>query len=299
MLLTSSVIISQIQSYAGLSINQLGLSNDEILRYATLEMEWVCSQIISQNEQFLTHYESIDVEANQARFRIPPRSLNGGITHLNWQEPGGVRRPIARGELEDTDVIWQTGVQSWPARFLLVGDFCDFLMPPTQAGSVNVWYPFMPNNLVIESEAPSIIDVDYEANSVEVGSAPAAFISGVQYDIIDNRSGNQIVYYDLDGSVAGNVISFTQPIPHVLIGNYIGLRKTSPIPMVPEVMQKYIVEMTAARIAFKRGAPEQAKLGAAIIQDLNARVPYMLAKRVNTKPKSLGGRGRYGYGAGW
>lgn len=297
MILTSSAIISQIQNYAGLSINQAGLTSAQLLQYATLEMEWMCSEIISQNENFLTYQDSIAASANQTLYRFPYRSVGGVLTHLAWVNGNGSKNILDRAEIQDTD-NFNTSDQDTPHRFYVTGNYLNILPTPTIAGTIEIFYPFMPSMLVMESSCPAITSVNYTTRTVTVNSAPTNFQTGIKYDLIDHLAGNGIVYYDLLGTLSGNTISFTQPITNVQVGNYIAQAQQSPVPMVPEVLHKYVVELTATRIEVQRGSTERAKLAAAIIQDIKQRLPLLIGNRLKSKPKTVGGMNPFRRGRG-
>jgi hypothetical protein len=288
LILTSSAIVAQIQNYAGLGINQAGLTSAQIMQYATLEMEWMCSEIIGQNENFLVYQDSIPATAGQALYRFPYRAIGGVLNHIAWENTDGSKNILDRAELQDTDWFNATD-ETFPQRFYVTGNYINILPTPTINGTLEVFYPFMPSPLTIESACPAIISVDYASNSVTVASAPSNFANQINYDIIDHLPGNGIVYYDLLGSVSGNTITFPQAIPNVQVGNYIAQAQQSPVPMVPEVLHKYVVELTAARIEIQRGSTERAKLAAAVIQDIKQRLPLLIGNRLKSKPKSVGG----------
>jgi hypothetical protein len=258
------------------------------MQYATNELEWMCSELVAQNENFLVYQDTITATAGQALYRLPYRALGGALTHIVWQNPDGSRNPVSRQELQDID-SFNANDQTTPGRFYITNNYINILPTPTVSGSLIVFYPFLPSPLVVESAAPAITAINYATNTVTVGNVPSNFITGIKYDVIDHLQGNGIVYYDLVGNISGSTIVFTQAIPNVNVGNYLAVAQQSPVPMVPEVLHKYVVELTVARIEIQRGSTERAKLAGAIIQDIKQRLPLLVGNRLKSKPKTLGG----------
>jgi hypothetical protein len=182
---------------------------------------------------------------------------------------------------------YQTTTTGVPTGFAMVANQIMLLPTPVNAGTLQLIYPFRPNDLVDTSTTQTIATVS--SNALTVPNVPSNFINGALYDIIDHQAGNGIIYYDLQGFISGNLITFGQNIPNAAIGNYIALAGQSPVPMLPEEAQSLLLEMTVLRIEIVRGNQGRIKNSAAIVQDNRKGFDLLLANRVISKAHPVGG----------
>lgn len=288
MILTSSQLLTFIKRRLMLTTNQLGLSDQDILNEATLELQTtLVSDIESLQEGFLVYKETIPVAAGQEYVRLPGRALAQTITHIYWIDSSGGRAEIERLGQDSLEGLGTTASGA-PTVFLVEANSIRFPMVPQVAGSIYVSYPFRPNALTSEIYCQQVTAVNAATKTVTLNNT-AVFQNGQKYDVINNISGNEIIYYDLTGAINGNTIIFNQAIPNISVGNWISTAGLSPVPMVPEELHTYLVEITAARIAKERGMSQQYQEAIQGAQTLRAKLGMIMENRVTTKSFSLGG----------
>jgi hypothetical protein len=286
MQINSTTLVQMCSKVAALSSNQANLATSDFLSFANLVISNLASEILAAREEYLIYEEPESIAAGQSAVRIPYRALNGIVRHLWWEDGSGSRFMLLPKAIESIEgyLTTQTGT---PTAFYVQGNQIILLPTPNAAGTLQMSYPFRPNQLVDASTTQSISAVS--TSSVTVPNIPSNFASGVKYDIIDHLSGNAIVYYDLVGTVSGSTISFSNNIPNAAVGNYIALANQSPVPMLPEEAHPLLLESTVLRVEMIRGNPNRIKNSAALVQDNRKAFDQLLANRIISKAHPTGG----------
>lgn len=292
MQITSSDIVQLGPKLGALSPNQAGLQPADFLQLANLITMVMTSELYAAREEYLIYQEAIPVVANQSRYRVPSRALNGNLRHLWYEDSAGTRSKLWVRSHEDLEYYnaTQTGP---PSAFMLQGNDIVLLPIPQNAGSLVVAYPFRPNLLVDVTTTQTILTV--ATKSVTVANVPANFISGVKYDIIDNASGGGIVHYDLDGTVntSTRTITFAQSIPNAKPGHWIAQAGQTPVPNLPEEGQPLLLETVVLRLEMLRGNAARIKNSSAVVQDARKAWDALLLSRVLSKPIPTGNGGPF------
>lgn len=286
-MLNSNSIVQMCAKIAALSSNQANLQAADFLSFADLVVDTLCAEIMSSREEFLIYQEPIAVAANQSTVRIPYRALNGIVRYLWWEDGTGQRSRMWAKALEDIENYNTFTSFGTPIGFYLQGNSIILLPTPNIAGTLQVAYPFRPNDLTDVSNTQQIITIN--GITATVANIPSTWVNGGLYDIIDNRSGNGIIAYDLVGSISGSTISFNQSLAVASPGQYIAPAGTTPIPMLPEEAHNLLLEMTVLRIEVIRGNPQRVKNSASLVQDARKGFDHLLSNRVIGKPHATGG----------
>lgn len=286
-MLNSTAIVQTCAKVAALSSNQANLTTSDFLNFANLIIDGLASEILAAREEFLLFQDAISVAANQTSIRIPYRAISGIVRHLWWEDGTGNRTYLAAKSIEAIEDYTSTS-SGTPNSFYVMANSIVLLPTPNVAGTVQIIYPFRPNDLVDASTTQTIATLS--TNSLTVSNMPSNFTTGALYDIIDHKAGNGIVYYDLQGFISGNLISFSQNIPNAAVGNYIALAGQTPIPMLPEEAHSLLLEQTVLRIEIIRGNQGRIKNSAALVQDNRKAFDLMLGNRIISKAHPAGGQ---------
>jgi hypothetical protein len=285
MIITTTSIVQLCSKMAALSSNQAGLVTADFLNFANLVMMALTSEIMQAREEYLNYQDSIPVAAGATQVRIPYRAVNGTLRHVWWEDGTGSRRRLYGTEIESIENYFTTSTGT-PDRFYVLGNNIVLLPTPVSAGSLLVAYPFRPN-LLVDATTTQTVASD-TTTSVTLNNMPSNFTNGALYDIIDNQSGNGIIYYDQVGTISGNTITFANPIPLVAPGHYIALANQSPVPMLPEEAHPLLLELTVMRVEMVRGNPGRIKNSSVVVTDARKAFDALLNNRVVSKPKSTG-----------
>lgn len=273
---------------ATLSSNQANLQNSDFLAFADLVVDSLCSEILSAREEYLVYSEPFAIAAGQSQARIPYRSINGTVRHLWWEDGTGQRFRLWSKMPEQLEYYNSLTSIGTPDSFYVQGNYLYLLPTPITAGTLMLSYPFRPNDLTDVSNAQQIIS--FTGSTASVANIPSTWTSGALYDVIDHRSGNGIIAYDLTGTTASNTITFNKTLVGLAqVGNYIAPAGTTPVPMLPEEAHGLLLEQTVLRVEILRGNAARIKNSAALVQDARKSFDRLLSNRVISKAHPAGG----------
>lgn len=286
-MLTSTQIVQTCAKVAALSTNQANLATSDFLNFANLVVDGLASEVLAAREEFLMFQDSLAVTAGQQAYRMPYRALNGIIRHLWYEDGTGNRFYLAPKMIEQIEDYTSTETGT-PNSFYVMGNYLMLLPTPNASGTLQLIYPFRPNDLVDESSTQALTAVS--SNAAQVANVPTNFVSGALYDIIDHRSGNGVLYYDVQAFISGNLMSFNQNVPNASVGDFIALAQQTPVPNLPEEAHSLLLEMTVLRVEIVRGNQARIKNSAALVQDNRKGFDQLLANRIISKPHATGGQ---------
>jgi hypothetical protein len=290
MIITSTQIVQMCTKLSALSSNQAGLVTADFLSFANLIMSVLTSELLAAREEYLIYQESLAVVTGDATVRVPYRAVNGEIRHLWFEDSTGARTRLDARTIEDNE-NYNANDTGPPDGFYIMGNQIVLQPPPSLNGSLVVAYPFRPNQLVDASTTQSISVI--AGNVVTVPNIPSNFITGGLFDIIDNASGNAIVYYDQVGTISGNTITFPVNVSlNAVVGNYVCQANQSPVPMLPEEGHTLLLETTVLRLEMIRGNAARIKNSTAIVTDARKAWDLLLLNRVVSKAKATGAGGQ-------
>jgi hypothetical protein len=289
MILTSNDIVLFCQQLGALSSNQAGLGTTDFLRLTNLVMMSLTSELLQAAEEYLIYQEAIPVTAGNGVYRVPYRSVNTEVRHLWFEDSTGARTRLFGRTIEDVENYTASTV-GYPDSFYLMGNSLVLLPTPNVGGNLQIAYPFRPNQLVDQSTCQQVSAV--ASPTITVPNLPTNFVTGALYDIIDHRSGNNILYYDMVGTVSGNSVTFNSAIPNAAVGNWVALAGQSPVPMLPEEGHGLLLETVVMRIEMLRGNAARVKNSGIIIQDARKAWNMLLLNRIVSKPKAAGSGGQ-------
>ena len=291
MIITTSNLVAMCSKMAALSSNQANLATSDFLNFANLIQQNLAAEILAAREEYLIFQDSVPVSASVATLRIPYRALNGVVRHL-WFEDSAVptnRWRLWAKEIENIE-DYSTTVTGNPDSFYVMGSNIVLLPLPVAAGTLQINYPFRPNQLVDSTTCTTVSTVTQTTRtSMTVPNVPTNFVSGGTYDIIDNLSGNGIIYYDQTAFISGNLMTFSNSLPNIAVGQWVAQANQSPVPMLPEEAHPLLLESTIMRIEIIRGNAQRIKNSAALIQDARRAFDLLLDNRIISKAHSVGG----------
>ncbi len=288
MIYQSDLLLTQIKQKAAITTGMLGFTDADILNIATRRLQIdIASQIIQKKEEYLLQEAIVPLTASEDYYRIPYRAIGSSIRHIYFVANNSTQRySLNRLYHEDLEAFNQTNSNAIPSGFILEGSWIR-LVPSVSAspsGSLYIEYFFRPNQIVPNIYARQITNVS--GQTVTFASMPSQLSSQTKFDIINHISGNEIIQFDVAGTVAGNQITFTDTLlPDVVIGNWVSATQTSPVPMIPEEFQELLIAITVLDIQNLRGNQAGIQVAMGDVQALMKAVETLTIQRVQSKPE--------------
>lgn len=281
----STRIISQMNIKGSLPEGRF--SDQELLDFAydSLLSE-IVPVVLSTREDYLVTYDDIAIVANQNKYPIPTRALNGIIREIKILNSSTLSNPT-RKDIED---IRTTSTGSSCDIYLEGNNIVLYKTPAASTGSIRVWYFLRPSRLVPVSETAEITAIDTGTNTITI-TIPTGWTSSDTFDLIKGKAHFDIVGKDLTASsVAGGSITFDDALPDTLaVGDYVALAEETCFPLLPPEGHVALVQAAVTAALESMGDPTSAN-SAGKTQALLAAFKSVLATRIQGEAKALGKR---------
>lgn len=288
------------------------------------------------NDKLQTVFEDIVVKAragywlraftytaipNDGRYRIPPRSVVGGLEKVEIAQPGSsvyIKIPEVPATLEQ---VYRQGT-SGPAVYYCQGDIIEILPTPTSAISIKMSYYVRPSRLCISQSSTlggdgvdrgRVTAINTTTRQVTVNTlpfdqslaVPAAISSGVQnIDIVHPDGWHELSLVNATQTIAGSVFTVggTDDMTDIQVGDYVRVADQTDWPCLPDDFHRCLADVGAIKVLLELGLKMKADSLAENTGNDLMRFKSLLQPRVKAEPKQIGimQRSRGGYsGPGW
>lgn len=296
--------------------------------------EYTQAKVLNElNDALQTKFEDVVVKARsgywlkeyiytatsgQARFRIPPRSVVGGLEKV--EVATGTGQPFSKlteipASVEQDYVTQNPGT---PDLFWVSGDVVEIIPAATSGMLVKLSYYIRPSRLVPSQSDPNgtvrgrITAINTGTRVVTVNAipfdqsltSPAAMTSGVQsIDIVHPDGWHELALVGASQTFSGLNITVggSDPLTDAAVGDFVRVADQTDWPCIPDDFDRTLADLAAVTILRELHLLEKAEatlLAAGL--DL-ARLRSLLVPRVKTEPKEIPimRRSRGGFGPGW
>jgi len=155
-----------------------------------------------------------------------------------------------------------------------------------------------PNELVSDSEASKVLNIDTLTGIITVDNVPTSFVLqdsdgiGKEYDIISERSPHRNIAYDISATEinsAAKTITFNvTDLPSDLRkGDYINLAGESIIPQIPSDLHVVLAHRVAMRCLEALGDAQGLQLGNQKLSEMESNTHDIIDDRVEASPQKV------------
>jgi len=193
--------------------------------------------ITSAREDYFVQIVDVPIDVTTNRYRIPTRAIGGGLRDV-------VLLDASEQEVELPRLTYDA-IKNNPARtnnrlfgFYIENDSV-VLFPEDLANVAGYQLRFrierLPGDLVLKSEASTIIAINPTLQQVTVSSAPSSWTTSTKFDFIHNEPLFISLGDDYSiNSIVTNVLTFDDPLPTDLaLGMWVVETRFSPVPQIP------------------------------------------------------------------
>lgn len=214
--------------------------------------------LLSIRQDYFVTSSNTPTVASQAEYDIPYRSIGRTLRDLKRVDQGGATKDMALIQIEDEHLFQSSATTH---SFYFKGDKIVVVpAPTTETMTLQMWWECPPSKLVKVDQAGEV--TAKTATTVTVATAPSGILTGSVVDFVQGKSGNQLLAMDKTVSnAAGSTYTFaTGDIPTALVvGDYVSLKETSPVIMLPNEAYPLLESLTAKRILMAIGDIEGAR----------------------------------------
>jgi hypothetical protein len=284
----------------------LGTEDPDILRYLNKEMMLeLIPQVAKLHEEYFIVTELIPLTVtntlSDTHVKIPDRAVGQSLRDVLLVK--GSTSPVMRLSLP------RIGREDLPAFEIARGDGSDMrgfflenvrirVFPSVVTGDeLEVSYMFRPSQLVKSDGYRTVTALDTVLNTVTLSGSGSPFVVGDLVDIHGPNSGSEIKVWDNAITVvAGNVLTLTDPIdgtdsrdgrPPVDVGDFVVLRETSAIPMLPRELHTILAQAAVVRLAEAIDDESKYKMHLNHLNRELKLMQYYLEKRVTGRPRKI------------
>lgn len=303
-------LLDSIKRRAMIPTSQDTFSPTDLLNFANEEMDiGLVPSILSVHEEFFVRTETIPLEANKTKYKIPYRSIGNKLRDVHFINENGDYRELSRS-IEEDKVFYNNGSGSHFSSYIVEGNYIKPL--PTigdnpVSGSIEMVYFIRPSNLVETDKVGIISAINRTSGVVTLTNFPTEFTASEEYDFLEAKSGHTIYSFDITPSsinVAAKTLTFNvDDIPDELeIGDHIALAGESIIPQVPSDLHVVLAQRVACRCLEALGDNEGLAAANAKLSEMETKIGYLIDNRTEGDPQKAvnrynlvrQGKGRWG-----
>lgn len=289
--------------------------------------EWSDARVLIElNDKLQTAFEDIVVKAragfwlhefiyttiaNDSDYRIPPRSVVGGLEKVEIASASG--QPYTKlseipvSESQDYRSSQTGGSASSPYVFCVNGDVVDVIPTPPAGYLLKLTYYIRPSRLQTSQSSTQggafvdrgrITAVNVAARTVTVNvlpwdyslSTPAQIVSAQQtVDVVHPDGWHELSYVGATQTISGVDITFTdaQDMTDIQVGDYVRVADQTDWPCLPDDFHRCLADTVAIKILIMLSLKDKAALLTENVgNDIN-RFRSLLLPRVKAEPKSI------------
>lgn len=239
--------------------------------------------IMSLRQDYFVYSEEEATVEDQAAYDIPYRAVGRIVRDLKLIDSSDNTRDMTLLPLERAHEYTSS---STTHSFYFKGDQVVLVPAPTSADySIEWWYLLQPSKFVKEEDCAEVTSTTLTV--VTVPLVPSTITAGVVVDFIRGTAGGRILAMDKTvQSVTSSTITFTSgDIPTDLAeGDWISVKQTTPVAMLPDEAQPLLALMTTQRILRSIGDMEGATSLNEDIKDAEKELKMLLEPRVQGEP---------------
>jgi hypothetical protein len=244
---TTSDLLASIKTRGMLPDASTGsLSPANLLIMATDELHNVIvPMILAAREKYYETYKDTLVTANIAKYAIPGRAIGGILSALQYMYGINI---INLNPMDASTATATTNALS-PRGFWFENNNVILYPPPSSSNyTIRMRYYQRPSALALTSDCGQITGFDTGAKTVTVSAIPSTWTTGTILDFVP--AAYPYTPYSMDNavlSVVGTTIAFTALPTDLVIGDWVAIAETTPIPELPNEFFPVLAQATVCK----------------------------------------------------
>lgn len=288
-------LITSVKTRSMNASNQNLITDADIVRIASEELQSVIIPYIEsvKQEYWVTSKNDTFVQG-QVNYEVPQRASGSKFRDVMLVDNQGNQVLLNYIQPEDMKSSWayapyQFGFYPQDNHIVLV---LGNLLGAANYSFVRLNYFRRPNTLCPTDQAGQVMSIDRNTNEVTLTFAPTSWTTSDTFDCIDSQppfsshGDDQTIT-----AINGFILTFTSVPNDLVVGDWISLANTSPIPQIPVEAHRLLEGLTAARILQYTGDPAF-QVFQAQAESMKRDLMQVLTPRVNGSPAKFPLRNR-------
>ena len=246
--------------------------------------------------------------ANDARYRIPPRAVVGGLEKVDISSSAGSTVFYKLDEIPAAiSQDYRVTVAGNPYVFTTQGDIVELIPTPNAGMTLRLAYYIRPSRLVTQQSSTQnggtirglITAINTSTRVVTVNvipfdqslSVPAAITSGQQLiDIVHPDGWHELSLVGATQTFSGLNITVggTDSLADVQVGDYVRVAEQTDWPCLPDDFHRCLADTAAVKILLEQSLADKSALLADNVGNDLLRFKSLLVPRVKAEPKIIG-----------
>ena len=301
-ILTGDKIIESVRNRAMVPTDNRTFDDNNILSIANEELDvQLLDKLLSIKEGHLATH--IDVPRNDTGiYNIPDRAIGNKLLDISLIESSQVWEltQISIGELPQQDDSYNSYGMD---KFYIEGNQIKLIRPARNYEYVRMYFYIRPNVLTKVNQSAIIksITIVGSDTTVTFSSIPSKFQTTdstgaiIKYDIVDSKSPNKILSWDLVPTSINNSLKFmvfntnsiTKQLTNIKQGDYVTFAEESPVPNIPTEMHPVLAQLTAVHILEAMGDTEGLNNAKVRLDRMTMSTMQIVDDRVELAPKKI------------
>lgn len=299
---TSTDLINSIKRRILFPISQSTFSEQDILDFATEEMNMAIVPVVLQKqEDYYLYTEDITLVNGTSKYNIPYRAIGNKIREVSLVDASGTLYEMTRvgvGDLPNYPTNYSARLNIFYIQNNQICVIANSAAINLTGNFFRVSYYLRPNSMVPNAEIANVVSVNAATGEITVDAIPAGFSaltlnsSLLKLDFIKSTSPHKLLSYDIQivalNSTTKIITIAAANIPSELAMNdIVALATQTNIPQIPSDLHVLLAQRVSARILESIGDTEGLTNANAKIAELEQKTEVLIGNRVDDAPKII------------
>lgn len=292
---TTDSILTSVKVRSMNADNQSTVTDDDMIRIASEELQSVILPYIeSVKQEYFVTTDDAPFVSGQVNYEVPSRASGGKFRDVMLIDNQGNQVLLNYIAPEDMKSSWayspyQFGFYPQDNHVVLV---LGNLIGAANYSYVRLNYFRRPNQLCATSAAGQVTAINRTTGEVTLTFVPSDWTTSDTFDCIASQPPFSTHGDDQTiSAINGFILTFDSVPTNLVVGDWVSLANTSPIPQIPVEAQRLLEALTAARVLQYTGDPAF-QVFQAQAESMKRDLIQVLAPRVDGSPAKLPLRNR-------
>jgi len=291
---TTTALIESVKRRIAIPTSQALYSNLDFCKLATDEMQSVLVPLmLSEQEDYFLHSDDQTINGTSTEYDIPERAIGRKVRDVGFYSSSSdeyTQRP--RLSVEDYGDRLGNFVSTLGGYFFK-GDRITFKPAPTNTtDKLRVYYYRRPNNLVRESDAGKITNINTATKVVTLNNAKSDWGTTTSFDLVKGKGGFRSLSDSFTVSgVSGFDLTFSSLPDGIEVGDWVAPEGLSPVAQIPYEGHHLLAQLTAIKVLEGLGDAKGMGMAQEKYEFLLKNFLKTLSDRVDGSPRKVNNRG--------